>query len=262
MPHFDKDGFRTPFGKNTFLRSTRNVKTVSRMFARETLPDITIDGVTQKVLQPGTVLAKITSGANVGMVGPFRGVGTAEVQTLTESGTISGGTYTLTVLGATTDAIAFDAVAADIQAAIRAAVDEANPDEPAQAAGITVTGGPVHTTPVVVTFTGDYGAVAAITVGAGSLTGSTPGISVAETTPGTAGASDGRGVLANIVGICNTFLPSQLMYRDVEVAVVVEAMVYQNRCFELNAAGIAIPLTDTTAAQMFAKKHLDIRFQV
>jgi len=38
--------------------------------------------------------------------------------------------------------------------------------------------------------------------------------------------------------------------------------VYQDRCFVLNSAGVAVALDDTTAAAMFAKKHIDIRFAV
>ncbi len=75
MPSFVKGGVNetTPFGRNEFLRSTKEFKTESYTFADATLPATTIDGHPgQKVLQPGTVLAKITAGPNAGKVGPFQ----------------------------------------------------------------------------------------------------------------------------------------------------------------------------------------------
>ncbi len=74
MPSFTKGGgVTTPFGKNEFLRSTRGVKTESYTFAAATLPAVTIDANPgQKVLQPGVVLAKITSGVDAGKVGPYQ----------------------------------------------------------------------------------------------------------------------------------------------------------------------------------------------
>lgn len=67
-------GVTTPFGRNEFLRSTHpEPRTESYTFAAATLPARTIDGVAgQKILQPGMALAKITSGADIGKVGPFQ----------------------------------------------------------------------------------------------------------------------------------------------------------------------------------------------
>lgn len=74
MASFTKGGgARTPFGRNEFLRSKENVKTESFTLAASTVPVQTIDGFTpQKIVQPGTVLAKITSGTDTGKVGPFQ----------------------------------------------------------------------------------------------------------------------------------------------------------------------------------------------
>lgn len=74
MPAFVKGGAaRTPFGKNQYLRSTQDVKFNSYTVAAATVPAQTIDGnANQKVLQPGTVMAKITSGADAGKIGPFQ----------------------------------------------------------------------------------------------------------------------------------------------------------------------------------------------
>lgn len=84
MPAFVKGGtLRTPFGKNEYLRSTQDVKKESYTVAAATVPAQTIDGhAGQKILQPGTVLAKITSGADAGKVGPFRAGATDGRQTL------------------------------------------------------------------------------------------------------------------------------------------------------------------------------------
>jgi hypothetical protein len=74
MPGFVKGGSTsTPFGVNEFLRSTKVLQTESYTVAASTVPARTIDGVAgQKILQPGTVLAKITSGDDAGKVGPFQ----------------------------------------------------------------------------------------------------------------------------------------------------------------------------------------------
>ena len=75
MPSFVKGGgVSTPFGRNEYMRSTRDARRFeSYTLAASTLPAKTIDGNPgQKVLQPGTVLAKITSGGEAGKVGPFQ----------------------------------------------------------------------------------------------------------------------------------------------------------------------------------------------
>lgn len=150
MPSFTAGpGFRTPFGRNNFLRSTQDVKTESYTVAAASVPLETIDGATdQKLLQPGEVLAKITSGPDAGKVGPFQ-----------------------------------------------------------------------------------------------------------------AGAADGREDTANIVGLNNTFLPWQLMERDVEVAAVYECTAVQGWCFERDAAGARLALTNATADAMRGTRGLDIHFK-
>ncbi len=73
MADFVKGGTpRAPFGVNEYLRSTQDVKKNSYTFAKGAIPTETIDGdATQKVLQPGTVLAKITSGPDIDKVGVY-----------------------------------------------------------------------------------------------------------------------------------------------------------------------------------------------
>jgi hypothetical protein len=150
MSTFIKGGSTsTPFGRNEFLRSTKNVLTNPYTVAASTVPARTIDGFTgQKILQPGTVMAKITSGPEAGKVGPFQ-----------------------------------------------------------------------------------------------------------------AGVTDGRQTLANIVGLDLTFLPWQLIERDVEISCVYSCVAVQGWCKELDASGAEIVLTNTTADAMRGTKSLDIMFQ-
>lgn len=263
MAHFKSGAgqVKAPFGKNVYLRSTVGCKFESFTFAASTLPSITIDGVPgQKILQPGTILAKITAGSEAGKVGPFQAAGTKEIQTLTGGGTISGGTYTITFGGQTTAPITWNANAAAVQSALEAlsSVGVGN---------VVVTGGPVSTTPLSITFQGVLGGnVAQITASAASLTGSSPTLTPATTTAGTPGAADGRSDVANIVGINDTFLPWQLIERDVEIAALYEGTVVQAWCLEMQADGTTIPLSNTTAdatsssVPVFRSKRLDIKF--
>lgn len=150
MPGFTKGpNWRTPFGRNPYLGSTANTQFDHGTVAAATVPAETIDDATdQKILQSGTVLAKITSGANSGKLGPF-----------------------------------------DLS------------------------------------------------------------------------ASDGRQTAANIVGVCDTYLPWQLMEGDREVAYLYHGTVVQAACFIYNAQGAKVALTDAVAADMFGKKKLDITFR-
>src|SRR5689334_6835392 len=74
MADFVKGGLnlRPPFGVNEYLRSTQDVKYESYTVAASTIPSVTIEGSAQKILDRGVVMAKITSGADAGKVGPFQ----------------------------------------------------------------------------------------------------------------------------------------------------------------------------------------------
>lgn len=136
------------------------------------------DGSTRKAgtksLRYGQVICQVTSG---------------EVNTLTI--TASGGTYTLTVGGQTTSALAFNANAATIQAAL-VALSTVGPGN------VTVTG----SGPFTYTFAPGLGDVV-ITVGTGSLTGgtatlatTTSGDSTKKWGPHDPAATDGRQTLS------------------------------------------------------------------
>lgn len=134
-----------------------------------------------------TLTARTSEGSGWG-VGPYavrRGAGTDEVQTITVTGTPTGGTYTLTFDGQTTAPIAFDAAAAEVQTALEGL---SNID----AGDVVAAGGPHPGTPITVTFHGQYEDedVAQMTADDSGLTGGTdPTVTVTTTTPGVAGAA-------------------------------------------------------------------------
>ena len=102
-----------------------------------------------------------------------------EVQTITPTGTISGGTWTLTINPAgtavTTAAIPYNAAAA----AIKSAIDTALPGNTITVAGSATIATVAHT----LTYTG-YGNPAQATVNTALLTGTTPTLTVTTTTAG------------------------------------------------------------------------------
>ena len=114
--------------------------------------------------------------------------GTNEVQTVTITGTPTGGTVTLTFRAATTGTIAYNATAAAVEDALEAISTIGDGD-------IRVTGGPGPGTPWVVTFINDLGHqdVPLMTAsGAGLTGGTTPAIGVVQTTAGSATGYDAR----------------------------------------------------------------------
>lgn len=105
--------------------------------------------------------------------------GTNEQQTITITGTPTGGTFTLTYRGQTTGTIAYNATNSTVQTALQAL-------STIGAGNATVTGGPGPGTPYVVTFASALGAqqIRPLTA-TSSLTGGTaPAITITETTAG------------------------------------------------------------------------------
>jgi hypothetical protein len=206
-------------------------------------------------------------------VGPFQAAGTAEVDTITPSGTWSGGTYTLTVvlpvtlasgsnvLGTSatvvTGAIAYNASTATVQTTLNAALLAAGVEDTFAVSGSALSAGAMVFTHQP---SGNASNITNIAIDTTLVTGTTPSAAVAQTTAGVAGAVDGRQTSTNIVGLCNTFLPWQLIERDVEISVLYAAAVIQANCFEMNAAGTFIALTNTTAGFLFGVKNLRIIF--
>lgn len=135
----------------------------------------------------GTPIGIVTS---TGRAGPYTGDATDEVQTVTIDAT--GGTYTLTFGGQTTDDIDWDATAAEVQAALEAL-------STIGAGNVAVSG--EDGGPYTVTFQGDLENtnVAALTA-TDSLTGGAGTVTIATTTAGGADASsDGRQILAGFL---------------------------------------------------------------
>jgi hypothetical protein len=109
--------------------------------------------------------------------------GTDEVQTLTIGGTPTGGTFALLFEGITTGDITWSATNATLLANINAALDAAYGTSSVVAAAGSLTAG-IGT--VTLTFGANRGkqAVATMSVAHNSLTGTTPTLAIAETTPG------------------------------------------------------------------------------
>lgn len=103
---------------------------------------------------------------------------TSEVQTVTITGTPTGGTFALGFDGQTTGPIDFDATNAELDTALEALSNLAPGD-------VTVTGGPGPGTPFVVTFSSALGDVPVMTLVTNSLTGGTaPTVTITTGTPG------------------------------------------------------------------------------
>jgi len=117
------------------------------------------------------------------IAGSYSG-GTNEKQTITITGTPTGGSYTVTFDGVTSGPIAYNATAAQTAAAVQSVVDVVFPG-----ALITATGGPGPGTPVVVTFGGTLSGmdVAQMTATGNFTGGSTPAVAATTSTPGVVG---------------------------------------------------------------------------
>jgi hypothetical protein len=134
--------------------------------------------------------------------GPAVNPGVNEVQTVTITGTPTGGTFRLTWNGQQTAVIAYNATAATVQAALEALSNIG-------VGNVSVTGGPGPGTPYVVTFVGQFASenVSQMTATHTFTGGTTPAIAVATTTPGAAptdkvvgGLGTGASVVPNFGG--------------------------------------------------------------
>lgn len=154
----------------------------------------------RNVVKSGLPLGKVTA---TGMFAPYAGP-TSEVQTVTVTGSPTGGTYTLTWSGQTTAGIPYNASAAQVKAALEA-LSNIEPGD------VLVSGGPHPATPVIVTFAGRYlgDDQTQMTASAAALTGGTsPAVTVATTTAGGgATASDGTEVLQGFLATESMFAP-------------------------------------------------------
>jgi hypothetical protein len=119
------------------------------------------------------------AGTNIVSDGPAAN----EVQTVTMGGTVTGGDFTLTFQGQTTAAIAYNATAAAVQAALEG-LAVAEPGD------FTVTGGPLPGTAVTVEFQGRFaGKNVEQMTATNNLTGTSPTVTVGTTTEGGTGGN-------------------------------------------------------------------------
>ena len=124
------------------------------------------------------------------------GAGTNEQQTITITGTPTGGTFTLTYSGQTTAGIAYNASAATVKAALAAL---SNLD----ATDMIATGGALPGSAVTIEFTGTLAAtnVATMTANGASLTGGTsPAVAITTPVPGVVGSTDLSGQINGMDG--------------------------------------------------------------
>jgi hypothetical protein len=152
----------------------------------------------RNTLKSGIALGKVTAS---GLYAPYSGV-SSEVQSVTVTGSPTGGTFTLTYSGQTTAAIPFDAQAIQVQHALEALSNIAVGD-------VLVDGGPGG--PYYVRFAGTLAGtdVAAMTAsGAGLTGGSSPGVTIATARAGgNAAGSDGTEVFAGLLAQEVLFAP-------------------------------------------------------
>jgi len=131
----------------------------------------------------------VDGSTTLGDIVDWLNTGTNEQQTVTITGSPTGGHYNLSYGGQTTGDISYDATAADVQAALESlsTIGTGN---------VTCSGGPGPDSPIVVTFTGDLGGsnLDSMTIDASGLTGGTsPDGSVAETVAGSTSALGNSG---------------------------------------------------------------------
>ena len=119
-------------------------------------------------------------------------VGTNEVQTITITGSPTGGTFTVSFAGATTSAIAYNASAATVQAALEALATIG-------VGNVAVTGGALPGTAVSVTFQNALGKqnVVAMTTADSFTGGTSPASAVATATAGTGTTNEIQTVYAS-----------------------------------------------------------------
>ncbi len=134
---------------------------------------------------------------------PTQGNGTNEVQTITASGTVTGGTYDLTIPGITgyggitLTAVPWNATAADVQRLVNERIRRGGTGF--RLGDLVIGGGPLPATPMTITYQGVLAAtdVLIATVNSTGLTGTSPAYGVTVTTAGATGSvllPDGRGL--------------------------------------------------------------------
>lgn len=174
----------TSTGKFTKANATSEAEArVYGIAANTAAAGFPVQAVRRGVLDIGNGLGGMSYDADVYLSNTDGGIADAtpkrnEAQTVSITGTPSGGNFTLTFDGQTTGNIAYNASASDVLTALRALSN-------IEADDVSATGGALPGTAVVVTFAGKYAGkdVALMTANSAGLTGgSTPTASVSTTT--------------------------------------------------------------------------------
>lgn len=150
-----------------------------------TLGPVSAGGTANFPISSSEIIEPLLCSVRGAVVPTSLAAGTAEVQTLTQGNTPTGGTFTLSFLGQTTSTIVFNATAAAVGTALNALTSITG------VGGVGVpTGGPFNTTPIVITFT-NTGNQPAIVANGAALTGAgaQPTATITETTPGVSSAN-------------------------------------------------------------------------
>lgn len=191
----------TTNGKATGANATSDAEARAWGIVTEVGPGIVT--VHRRCLLDGFDLAALDYDAPVYLSGTDKKLsdadaGVNEAQTITITGTPTGGDFTLTFDGQTTSAIAYNATASTVLTALRALSNIENDD-------VSATGGALPGTPVVVTFAGKYAKnnVPAMTANGAGLTGGTsPTVTITTSTAGIESVKVGRvvGGFATLLG--------------------------------------------------------------
>lgn len=127
------------------------------------------------------IMTLLAAGLGTHIVGP---AGVSEVETITMTGSPTGGSFTLTYSGQTTAAIPYNATASQVQTALTNLSNIAYGE-------VYCTGGPFPATPVVVNFTG-------------SLSGTLTGAPMTKTDSLTGGTTPATAIARTVTGLSNT----------------------------------------------------------
>ena len=168
-----------------------NYKTINAAtYSKEILRHVSGNEIAENAVVDGTQVPLNADGRRIleaGTVMVYTGV--SEVQTVTITGSPTGGSFTLSFGGSTTANIAYNATAADVRAALEAlpTIGDGN---------VSVTGGPGPGTPFTVTFQGALAArdVAQMTTANSFTGGSGPASAVTTATAGGSSQAIGQKV--------------------------------------------------------------------
>lgn len=217
MADFSKNNTtRTPFGRNEFRRSTRLELAESYTVSAAAQPNLYIDGNLKTVNNKvlTTNVATLTTSVPHGyLVGDTVRVAIGDA--------VFDGIRTITAVTSTT--FSFERVNANVATVAASGTSSVGGDRNKVLQPGTV------------------------------MAKITSGVEIGKVGAFQTGVADGRQTTSNIVGFNKTFLPWQLLERDVEIGVVYQqGALVQAWCIEYDVAGAPIPLSNTTRDAILA----------